>query len=189
MRMHRVLVTALVGLGMVGCGEPPQIVDVTPPGAIVDRTPTDESDENKPQAIGEQLVPRNVEPSSTTARNDIKPAPATAKGEVKTTEGGVKYETIQPGTGETVRPGVTVIVSYVGTLDDGKKFDEKTKKEFPVASKSHMIRGWDEGVVGMKVGEKRKLTIPPELGYGAETKLGIPPNSTLHFEIEVVGIK
>jgi peptidylprolyl isomerase len=188
MRMRRVLVTALFGLGVVGCGEPPQLVEATAPGAIVDR-PTEQSDENKPQAIGEQLVPRDVEPSSTTARNDIKPAPATTKGEVKTTEGGVKYETIQPGTGETVRPGVTVIVNYVGTLDDGKQFDSGKKREFPVAGKMPMIRGWDEGVVGMKVGEKRKLTIPPELGYGAQSKPNIPPNSTLHFEVEVVGIK
>jgi peptidylprolyl isomerase len=97
------------------------------------------------------------------------------------------------GKGATTKTGDTVSVHYVGTLLDGKEFDSSRKRGTPFTftlGKGQVIRGWDQGVVGMKIGGKRKLVIPPALAYG-ERGMGavIPPNSTLTFEIELVDIK
>lgn len=116
-------------------------------------------------------------------------APAAPASEV-TTPSGLKYQDIKVGAGEVAAAGQTVSVHYTGTLTDGKKFDSSKDRnqpfEFPLGG-GRVIRGWDEGVQGMKVGGVRKLTIPPELGYGARGAGGvIPPNATLIFEVELL---
>ena len=96
------------------------------------------------------------------------------------------------GTGQAVKSGDTVEINYVGTLANGTKFDASADHGGPFTTKigvGQVIKGWDEGVVGMKVGGKRKLTIPPSLGYGDQAAGSIPPNSTLIFQVELVGIK
>lgn len=96
------------------------------------------------------------------------------------------------GTGKAVQKGDTVEINYVGTLTNGKKFDASADHGGPFTTKigvGQVIKGWDEGVIGMKVGGKRKLVIPPSLGYGSQDMGTIPPNSTLIFEVELVGIK
>jgi FKBP-type peptidyl-prolyl cis-trans isomerase len=137
------------------------------------------------EAIGEQ----NKQPASKILPG-LLPAEPTAKGEVKNTLSGVKYETIKEGTGATTKAGQRLTVHYVGTLDDGRKFDSSrdSGKPFPVTiGTGAVIKGWDEAVPGMKVGEIRKLTIPPSAGYGAQgSGERIPPNATLHFEIELL---
>ena len=117
----------------------------------------------------------------------------TAKGETKTTDGGVRYETLKPGTGAELKSGQTAKIHYEGKLQDGEIFDSsRTKNPFEVTfGANQVIRGWEEGIPGMKVGEVRKLIIPPPMAYG---KMGsgagkIPPNSTLTFEVELIGIK
>lgn len=104
----------------------------------------------------------------------------------------LKIEDVKVGTGVEAVPGKRVTVTYVGTLTDGTKFDSSFDHGQPFAfnlGAGEVIKGWDEGVAGMKVGGKRKLTIPPSLGYGSANIPGIPPNSTLLFDIELVRVE
>ena len=110
-----------------------------------------------------------------------------------TTASGLIIEDITEGAGDEATAGQTVSVHYTGWLTDGTKFDSSKDRhepfEFPLAAR-WVIAGWDEGVQGMKVGGTRKLTIPPNLGYGARGAGGvIPPNATLVFEVELLAIK
>lgn len=109
-----------------------------------------------------------------------------------TTNTGLKYKDIQAGNGEEAVKGKTVWVHYTGKLEDGKKFDSSYDRNSPLGftlGAGQVIKGWDEGITGMKVGGKRKLIIPPSLGYG---EVGfpnlIPPNSTLYFDVELVNV-
>jgi FKBP-type peptidyl-prolyl cis-trans isomerase FkpA len=109
-----------------------------------------------------------------------------------TTSSGLTYDDITVGSGDAAAIGQTVSVHYTGWLTDGTKFDSSKDRnepfEFPLGA-GYVIRGWDEGVQGMRVGGVRKLTIPPELGYGARGAGGvIPPNATLIFEVELLEI-
>jgi peptidylprolyl isomerase len=108
-----------------------------------------------------------------------------------TTESGLRYEDIVTGTGPSPQPGQEVTVHYTGTLEDGTKFDSSLDRgpfKFQIGV-GRVIKGWDEGVMTMKVGGKRKLVIPPQLGYGARGIGPIPPNSTLVFEVELLDVK
>ena len=109
-----------------------------------------------------------------------------------TTDSGLKYEDTVVGDGAEASAGQTVSVHYTGWLEDGSKFDSSKDRNDPFNFRlgaGMVIRGWDEGVQGMKVGGPRKLTIPAELGYGARGAGGvIPPNATLIFEVELLDI-
>lgn len=110
-----------------------------------------------------------------------------------TTASGLKYTDLVEGTGATPRAGQTVVVHYVGTLANGKQFDSSRDRgqpaEFQIGT-GRVIKGWDEGLMTMKVGGKRKLVIPSALGYGPNGRPpDIPGNSTLIFEVELLGIK
>jgi len=109
-----------------------------------------------------------------------------------TTESGLQIEEIKLGDGDTAVSGQFVSVHYTGWLTDGRKFDSSKDRdeafEFPLGRRN-VIAGWDEGVQGMRVGGIRKLTIPPQLGYGARGAGGvIPPNATLVFEVELLNV-
>ena len=111
----------------------------------------------------------------------------------ETTPSGLQYSIDRPGTGERPRPGQIVSVHYTGWLTNGKKFDSSRDRnqplEFPLGQ-GRVIRGWDEGVAAMQIGEKRTLVIPPDLGYGARGAGGvIPPNATLVFAVELMGVR
>lgn len=109
-----------------------------------------------------------------------------------TTPTGLKYVDLVVGTGAQPTQGKTVTVHYTGTLTDGKKFDSSKDRNQPlkfVIGVGQVIKGWDEGVMTMKVGGKRKLIIPPELGYGIRGSGPIPPNATLLFDVELLGIE
>ena len=110
-----------------------------------------------------------------------------------TTPSGLQYEDAVVGEGAEATKGKQVAVHYTGWLTNGSKFDSSKDRnepfEFSLGAR-HVIAGWDEGVQGMQEGGKRKLTIPPELGYGARGAGGvIPPNATLIFDVELLGVK
>jgi FKBP-type peptidyl-prolyl cis-trans isomerase FkpA len=108
------------------------------------------------------------------------------------TDSGLKFEDTHAGAGAAAAAGQTVSVHYTGWLTNGTKFDSSKDRDEPFEFKlgaGQVIRGWDEGVQGMQVGGTRKLTIPPQLGYGARGAGGvIPPNATLVFEVELLEI-
>lgn len=109
-----------------------------------------------------------------------------------TTSSGLKYKIIARGTGVQAKAGDKVSVHYVGTLTDGKKFDSSRDRGAPFSfnlGAGQVIRGWDEGIALLHVGDKAILTIPPDLGYGAQAAGSIPANSTLIFEVELMDVK
>ncbi|MFA5795424.1 MAG: FKBP-type peptidyl-prolyl cis-trans isomerase [Candidatus Brocadiia bacterium] len=110
-----------------------------------------------------------------------------------TTTSGLKYIDLTVGTGVEARPGKSVSVHYTGWLTNGTKFDSSKDRGQPFVfglGAGQVIRGWDEGVAGMKIGGKRKLTIPPQIGYGPRGAGNvIPPNATLIFEVELLGVQ
>jgi len=116
-----------------------------------------------------------------------------AQGHVHHLADGLVYEDEVLGSGTMADPGLTVVVNYTGWLTNGNKFDSSYDRAQPFVFQlgaHQVISGWDEGVKGMRVGGKRKLTIPPDLGYGAQGAGGvIPPNSTLVFEVELLEVK
>ena len=113
--------------------------------------------------------------------------------EKQTMNNGLVIEDIKIGDGQEVEKFNIVTVNYTGLLENGTKFDSslnpgRTPFRFTVGA-GQVIKGWDDGLMGMKVGGKRKLTIPPELGYGSRDNGPIPANSTLIFEIDLLGIE
>lgn len=110
-----------------------------------------------------------------------------------TTDSGLQIEELTIGEGAEAETGKTVSVHYTGWLTDGTKFDSSVDRNDPFEFRlgaGMVIKGWDEGVAGMKIGGKRKLTIPAELGYGAYGAGGvIPPNATLVFDVELLDVK
>jgi FKBP-type peptidyl-prolyl cis-trans isomerase FkpA len=162
-------------------GLDPDAAGVEPPG----EGPPEEADEADEDAADEDVGEPTEEPEAE--------EPAAEEGNIVTTDSGLQYEDLAMGEGPEAKTGDAVSVHYTGWLTDGTKFDSSVDRgtpfEFPLGA-GRVIKGWDEGVAGMKVGGKRKLTIPPELGYGdrgAPPK--IPPGATLVFEVELLEIK
>ena len=129
-------------------------------------------------------------PAETTGAN-MSGTSAGAAAEV-TTPSGLKYQDLVMGDGATAESGKRVSVHYTGWLTDNTKFDSSVDRGQPfefVLGQGQVIRGWDEGVSGMKVHGKRRLTIPSDLGYGPRGQGPIPPNATLIFEVELLDVK
>jgi len=125
------------------------------------------------------------------AQNNAEPTKVEGKG--KKILGGLEYWELTEGTGEEAKRGHTVQVHYTGWLTSGKKFDSSVDSGKPFEFKlgaGRVIKGWDDGVVGMKIGGKRQLRIPPAMGYGASGAGGglIPPDATLIFDVELLGV-
>jgi FKBP-type peptidyl-prolyl cis-trans isomerase len=112
---------------------------------------------------------------------------------IQKTASGLQYADLAVGNGPAPDTGQRVVVHYTGWLTDGTKFDSSVDRGMPFEfdlGKGNVIKGWDEGVAGMRIGGKRKLIIPPDLGYGARGAGGvIPPNATLVFDVELLGVK
>lgn len=188
----RLVVGLAVIVGSSGC-EPPTIVEATPGAdqrAVIRQK---KAEKDNPEALGEMGGGGGAKTTQTQhVVPNIPPAVPTAKGETKTTESGVKYTTLKEGDGATAKVGQRVSVHYVGKLDDGREFDSSRKRgqpfEFLIGAES-VIKGWDEGVPGMKIGELRKLDVPASAAYGALGKGDVPANADLHFEVELMDVK
>ena len=134
-------------------------------------------------------TPKNplIAQASTTLNNTAKKVEASEN--YVTTDSGLKYLDLVEGSGDLPKSGQTVTVHYIGTLEDGTKFDSSRDRGTPFQFKlgaGQVIKGWDEGLSTMKVGGRRQLVIPPELGYGSRGIGPIPPNSTLIFDVELL---
>jgi FKBP-type peptidyl-prolyl cis-trans isomerase len=132
-------------------------------------------------------------PAHKTAAKPAATGPSKVTGEPTKTASGLEYWDIKVGTGAVAQTGMHVKVDYTGWLTNGKKFDSSVGTGHPyelTLGAGQVIKGWDEGIIGMKVGGKRQLRIPPDLAYGAKGfSTLIPPNSTLIFDVQLVEAK
>ncbi|WP_082803802.1 MULTISPECIES: FKBP-type peptidyl-prolyl cis-trans isomerase [unclassified Anabaena] len=145
-------------------------------------------------AVAASLTQTPAAPTTVTENNTLIASNIMADASnVVTTPSGLKYVELEEGTGATPERGQTVTVHYTGTLEDGSKFDSSRDRNRPFSftiGVGQVIKGWDEGLSTMKVGGRRQLIIPSELGYGARGAGGvIPPNATLLFDVELLDVK
>ncbi|MCD6283435.1 FKBP-type peptidyl-prolyl cis-trans isomerase [bacterium] len=167
-------------LPSTGLSQPAETPDAAAPGLDAGAAGVEPTEEAAPEEAGEAAEETEAE------------EPAAEEANIVTTDSGLQYEDLVVGDGQEAKSGDNVSVHYTGWLTDGTKFDSSVDRGTPFTfhlGAGQVIKGWDEGVAGMKVGGKRKLTIPPELGYGdrgAGPK--IPPGATLVFEVELLGI-
>ncbi|MGO9462787.1 MAG: FKBP-type peptidyl-prolyl cis-trans isomerase [Isosphaeraceae bacterium] len=186
---HVKVVGAFLGLAVCGCEEPQDIVPVAPPGAVI---PRPSPDSEPASAQGEMAAPGLESQSHALKPGEYTPATPTTKGQTKTTAHGVKYETLQEGAGPEAKPGQSIRVHYVGKLENGEVFDTTRSAGSPrllTIGDKDQIKVWAEALPGMRVGEVRKMIVPPALGYGPKGRPPVvPPNSTLVFEVELIDI-
>ena len=200
--MRDILISSAV---CVACLVVALVSQIVAPSTVIAAAPTTVAQESAAQTADLQastameLDPDETNPTLFAMAPESNQADASALGgamsadKPQITASGLRITELEVGTGAEASAGQTVVVHYRGTLEDGSQFDASydrgTPFSFPLGA-GRVIKGWDEGVQGMKVGGKRKLVIPPELGYGARGAGGvIPPNATLIFEVELLEVK
>ena len=184
--MYRIFAAVVLSL-VVGCtgGSDDRQGESAPRGAA------ETGSQSEPSA--EQHTARTQEPATGAAMTIPESPTPVAEDQFTTAASGLKYYDLIVGQGQSPQEGQTVTVQYAGWLTDGTRFDTSYDKgkpfSFPLGV-GRVIPGWDEGVLGMKEGGKRQLVIPAHLGYGARGAGGvIPPDATLIFEVELLGMK
>lgn len=182
-------------LSLVGCTNPPAPSSTETTAVTVQTTAAPPPPEtpgglsaNSPTPASSETPAASGTPVSANSAGFEKPV-----GKVITTKSGLKYQIFKKGSGAEAKAGQMVSVHYTGRLTNGKKFDSSVDRGQPFdfgLGQGQVIAGWDEGVAGMKVGERRQLTIPAELGYGDRgAGADIPPGATLVFDVELLGVK
>ncbi len=204
--MRDILISSAV---CVACLMVALVSQIVAPSTVIAAPPTTTAQTSTVQAAAQtadvqastamELDPDETNPTLFAMAPDSNQADASALGGAMSAEkpeitaSGLRITDLVVGTGAAASSGHTVVVHYRGTLEDGRQFDASydrgTPFSFPLGA-GRVIKGWDEGVQGMKVGGKRKLVIPPDLGYGTRGAGGvIPPNATLIFEVELLEVK
>ena len=193
--MRNILFVLAIVVALAACAKAPtQDKEAAPAKAEPDKKATLSADKAKAEAPAAKPAVKPAEAKPVAAKPaEAAAKPAAAAGKEVTTPSGLKYIDLKVGHGPVPEKGKTVEVHYTGWLTDGTKFDSSVDRgrpfTFPLGM-GRVIKGWDEGVASMHVGGKRKLTIPPTIGYGARgAGKVIPPNATLVFEVELLGIK
>lgn len=184
MKLFVLFLSVLLVFGFVACADNQSKTEQSDTAEVKDV----EAVETETGAGETEAMKKETGEADTAAEGEMK-----AAGDTVTTESGLKYIDVKVGTGESPKAGSMVNVHYTGWLTDGKKFDSSVDRgkplQFPIGT-GRVIRGWDEGVMTMKVGGKRRLIIPPQLAYGPQGAGGvIPPNATLIFDVELLGFE
>ena len=183
------LTLPLIAAGLLttwGCG-PPEITQALPPGMepMIEEVPEGQ----EAQALGEQQAMGAIPGPSAS----VPLAPPTDPGQTSMTTSGVAYQTLKAGDGDEATAGKTAVIHYDLKLENGQAVENSRSRgqtySFRIQPGGGAIDGMTQGVSGMKVGEVRKLTIPPELGYGSQPSGEIPGNSTLIFEVELMDVE
>lgn len=186
-----IVITAAAALSFAGCDKPAEKADADTATEKA-ATPAEET----PASYDAQPATPESAPVATPAADATAPADAATSAPQAATEqtlpSGTRYTDLIVGTGNEAQAGNVVSVHYTGTLEDGTKFDSSRDRnqpfDFPLGG-GQVIKGWDEGVAGMKVGGRRSLVIPADQAYGNRQMGPIPPNSTLLFEVDLLAIK
>ena len=199
--MRDILISSAV---CVGCLIVALISQIVAPSTVIAAAPAAQPAIVQTAGLSSASSPMELDPDETNPTlfamaPDTNQADASALGGAMSADksqilaNGLRITDLEVGTGPEAVAGQTVVVHYRGTLENGKQFDASYDRGKPFSfplGRGQVIKGWDEGVQGMKVGGKRKLVIPPELGYGTRGAGGvIPPNATLIFEVELLDIK
>jgi peptidylprolyl isomerase len=167
----------------------------TTTSATVTATPTSTATETATptSTVTTTAIPTSTVTTTAIPTPTVTTTPPAGDKKLVTTPSGLKYTELKVGTGATPKKGQSVIVHYVGTLENGTKFDSSRDRNEPfgfVLGAGKVIKGWDEGLSTMKVGGRRQLIIPAQLGYGEQGAGSvIPPNATLIFDVELLGVK
>ena len=175
-----------VSLCLAGACAPPEIIPSAPPG--IEISPPELREEDQAEAKGEGAMQGQAPPRTDSLQ--VANNPPTAAGIFGFADG-LKYTTLKPGTGQTAKTGDKVTIHYVATLMDGKEFDNSRKSGNShtfVLGSVDVLRGWNEGIAGMKVGELRKLTLSPQLAFGSQGNDRVPPSATVEYEVELLRV-